>query len=500
MSSPLSGADALRQADRLGLPVGAAELPAVRELVTEILDTIGALPAPEPSPASGRPTRSPTTADDPLNAVTRWTDAGPTGSGPLDGVRVAVKDCIAVSGVPMTAGSALLAGFRPDADSTVVARLRAAGGRIVATTRMDELGLAAGGDSGRGGPVRNPFDPTRTAGGSSSGCAAALHYDTVDVAVGADQGGSVRVPAAWCGVFGLKPTHGLVPATGSLGIDHTLDHLGPMARTTADLARVLDVLAGPDGADPRQRDLSPPAGYARAVADAPPGLAGVRLGVVRECVAGAEPDVRAAFEDVLDELTKLGATVVVVDLPELADAGALCFGTTVEGTAALLAAGGNGYQWRGRYWPELAQGLAQGWRDSAGQLGTAAKAVLLAGAHLQEAYRGEWYARAQNARARLEQGYVRALTGVDALLSPTTPGLPHSVSAPSDAARVRRGWAVLANTAPANVTGLPALSMPLAQSGGLPVAVMLTGRRFDEGGLLAISAVCEREIGVRPRR
>ncbi|WP_033295843.1 amidase family protein [Amycolatopsis jejuensis] len=485
--------DVLRQAERLGLPVGAAELPAVQELVTEILGTVRSLPVPA-RPAVSRAVRAPSTEDDPLNAVTWWTDAEPTSSGPLDGVRVAVKDCIAVSGVPMSAGSALLAGFRPDVDSTVVARLRAAGARIVATTRMDEFGLAAGGDTGVGGAVRNPFDPDRTAGGSSSGCAAALHYSTVDVAVGADQGGSVRVPAAWCGVFGLKPTSGLVPATGSVGIDHTVDHLGPIARTTADLARVLNVLAGPDGADPRQSGLPPPVDYSAAE---PRDLSGVRLGLLR---TPGEPAVQAAFDDVVASLTKLGATIIPVDLPELADAGALCFGTTVEGTTALLAAGGNGYQWRGHYWPELARAVADGWRSNAGDLGLAAKAVLLAGSYLQETYRGEWYAIAQNARSRLVSGYARALDGVDALLSPTTPGLPHPVHADSDLARVRRGWAVLANTVPANLTGHPALSMPLAEAEGLPVGAMLTGHHFDEARLLQISAVCERELGTRPTR
>ncbi|MFI2561082.1 amidase family protein [Nocardia farcinica] len=472
--------DPLRQADRLGLPVGAAELPAVRELVAEILATVGKVPESEPQPQIDRVIRRPTPDDDPLNAVTLWTDIEPTAPGPLDTVRVVVKDCIAVSGIPMTAGSALLADFQPTEDSSVVRRLRAAGARIVATGRMDELGLAAGGDSGQGGPVHNPFDHHRTAGGSSAGAAAALHYPGVDVAIGADQGGSIRVPAAWCGVFGLKPTAGLVPATGTLGIDHTVDHIGPLARTVEDLARVLEVIAGPDAADPRQRDIPKPERYSAAVRDLPADLAGVRLGLVRECVSGIESAVRHALDRVVDELTRLGATVIPVDLPEHATAGSLGFGTTVEGIAAVLAAGGNGYQWRGKYWPELAAGLSRGWETGAARLGTATKAVLIAGSYLHDNFRGEWYAHAQNARNQLCQGYERALTGLDALLAPTTPGLPHTIGAVSDVERARRGWAVLANTSPTNLTGHPALSMPLADADGLPVGVMLTARRFDE--------------------
>ncbi|MBB3664519.1 amidase [Prauserella sediminis] len=412
-----------------------------------------------------------------------------------------VKDCIAVSGLPMTAGSELLADFCPREDSTVVERLRASGALIVGMGRMDELGLAAGGDTGLGGAVLNPFDRSRTAGGSSAGAAASLHYDDVQVAIGADQGGSVRVPAAWCGVYGLKPTAGLVPATGTLGVDHTIDHVGPLARTITDLAAVLDAISGPDGHDPRQPDMSEPEVCSEAATAPPTDLRGIRLGLLTQCSSeahGVEPSVRRAMDGVVKALVGLGAEIVPVDLPEHSTAGAIMFGTSVEGMSALLAAGGNGYQWRGKYWPELAAAIARGWAGAA-RLGPAAKAALIAGSHLRGSFRGEWYAQAQNARRSLVAGYERALDGVDALICPTTPGLPHAVDRTlSNSERVLRGWSVLANTAAANLTGHPSLSMPIAESHGLPVGVMLTGHMFDEAALVHIAAVCERELGTRP--
>ena len=172
--------------------------------------------------------------------------------GPLAGRSVAIKDNTAVAGVPMMNGSATLEGFVPARDATVVTRLLAAGATIAGKAVCEDLCFSGGSHTSRTGPVRNPWDTTRSAGGSSSGSAALLAAGVVDIATGGDQGGSVRIPAAYCGVVGHKPTHGLVPYTGAFPIEQTIDHLGPMARTVADVALTLAVLAGPDGLDPRQ--------------------------------------------------------------------------------------------------------------------------------------------------------------------------------------------------------------------------------------------------------
>ena len=204
------------------------------------------------------PGERPSAEEDPLNAIVRRCRVRAEGcEGILSGQRVAMKDSVAIAGIPLTCGSAILQGFVPSHDATVTDRILRAGGEIVCITNMDDLAFSGGGESSWYGPTRNPFDPERSAGGSSSGAAAALSYDGIDLAVGCDQGGSIRTPASWCGVVGLKPTHSLVPYTGIAGIDATFDHCGPMARTAKGAALLLQAMAGPDPGDPRQR---PPTG------------------------------------------------------------------------------------------------------------------------------------------------------------------------------------------------------------------------------------------------
>jgi len=190
--------------------------------------------------------------DDPYNAfVTRCEIVGADG-GPLAGVTVGIKDNIAVAGVEMTCGSRVFAGYRPRRDATVVTRLLAAGATVVGKTAMDDMAVSGTGEVSATGPVLNPHDTDYLAGGSSGGSAAAVAAGQVDLALGTDQAGSVRIPAAWCGCVGLKPTHGLVPYTGVTPLGHTYDHVGPLARTVEDCARALSVLAGPADRDPRQ--------------------------------------------------------------------------------------------------------------------------------------------------------------------------------------------------------------------------------------------------------
>src|SRR5205085_6207754 len=189
------------------------------------------------------------------------------------------KDNIEVAGVPMMNGSRTLEGFVPTRDATVVTRLLAAGATITGKSVCEDLCFSGGSHTSATGPVRNPWDVTRTTGGSSSGSAALVAAGEADLALGGDQGGSVRIPSAWCGTVGHKPTHGLVPYTGAFPIEFTLDHLGPITRTVADAALMLSVMAGPDGFDPRQRAGLPAQDYVGALS-AP--AAGLRIGVVTE--------------------------------------------------------------------------------------------------------------------------------------------------------------------------------------------------------------------------
>ena len=176
-------------------------------------------------------------------------------AGKLAGKRIGLKDNVCVAGVPLTCASSVLEGYVPDFDATIVTRILEAGGEIVAKLNMDAWSGGGTGDTSSYGRIMNPFRPEYSPGGSSGGSGAALHYDWVDMTIGGDQGGSIRIPAAWCGVVGLKPTHGLVPYTGIVGMDATFDHTGPMARTVADATLLLEVIAGKDPLDPRQNGI-----------------------------------------------------------------------------------------------------------------------------------------------------------------------------------------------------------------------------------------------------
>ena len=408
------------------------------------------------SPSSSSP------QEDPFNAFVRRCDVAPTGSGVLNGMHVAVKDAIAVAGVPLTGGSHLLQGLVPTEHSTAVQRVLQAGASIVGLTNMDAFGFSGGGESSSFGPTLNPHDTTRSAGGSSGGSAAALHYPDVDVTIGADQGGSIRVPASWCGVIGLKPTHGLIPYTGAMGIDATFDHLGPMARTVGDIATLLTVLAGRDGLDPRQAvtdgDLwNGRRDYIKAVQTAPESLRGVRLGVLAEASGAGvvAPEVDAAFSRTRTRLTSLGASIEEVSVPAHDALGPVAFAGFVEGMSALLEGGGNGFHWRGRYVPQVAQALRAGLDERADQLSPQVQVAILLGRWLRHHYRGEVYARAQNERQHLRSSYSAAFERCDFLIMPTVPTLPHHLDDELTlSARVLRGWEVLTNTAPTDMTGV----------------------------------------------
>ena len=482
----------------------AEQLGAVANELIELLDNLLAAPAqPDVVPAVREVGEPPSRDADPLNAIVRRCRVVADDPGSeLAGMRMAIKDSMAIAGIPLTLGSAVMEGFVPDVDAVVIDRLLRAGAEIVAITNMDDFAFSGGGDSSAYGPTLNPFDHTRTSAGSSGGSAAALYYDGIDAALGTDQGGSIRAPSAWCGVVGLKPTHSLVPYTGIAGIDATFDHVGPITRTVTGAARIMDVIAGPHPSDPRQVGDVPAERYLQAVEDAPDDLAGVRVGVVIEGfgeVVGAEPGVVDAVRGVADQLRELGADVRDVSIPDHETAGAIAFAGFIEGMTSLITGGGNGYHWRGRYWPELADALAAALRERADKLAPQIKMTLLLGLHLRREHAGSVYARAQNARPSLVAAYDRALERADVLLMPTTPGVAHAYEPDMPLHdHLMRGWALLANTSPTDMTGHPALSVPAAQCDGLPVGAMLIGRHFTDARLLSVARTIERTYGFKP--
>lgn len=476
-------------------------------LITDgVLDILAGLDeradAPPLLSAVRDPGRRPEPGEDPLNAIVRHCRVHEHDrEGPLAGMRIALKDSIAIGSIPLTAGSRLLGDYVPGSDSVLTERLLKAGAEIVAVTNMDDMAFSGGGDSSAYGPTLNPFDPSRTAGGSSGGSAAALHYEGIDASFGTDQGGSIRAPAAWCGCLGFKPTHGLIPYTGILGIDATFDHVGPIARRVRDLARLMDAVAGADPTDPRQHRPIPAQAFLRSSEQVPDKLS-LRIGLVEEAFSeavGLDPRVGEAVRAAATRLADLGAEIRPVSIPEHSASGDIAFVGFIEGITALMTGGGNGYHWAGRYVPELALALRGGFLERAHRLSPQMKAALMLGMHLRRTYNGSLYARAQNARPALRAAYDRALADVDVLLMPTTPGLAHENS-PDIAMheRVLRGWALLANTAPIDMTGHPALSMPAAEADGLPVGVMLIARHFDDARLVAVAAAVEAGYGWAP--
>ena len=279
----LPNKDRLRQlGSELGIDVDdayAAEvLDALVPLVPEFR-TLERLPhEPLPVRHPRRPGVRPEPEDNPWNAWFVRTDIRGAAQGKLAGRRLAIKDNVSIAGVQMMNGASVLEGYVPDGDATLVTRILDAGGHIVGKSVCEYFSFSGGSATSATGPVDSPRNPGHTPGGSTTGSAALLAAGEVDLAIGADQAGSIRIPASFSGIVGLKPTYGLVPYTGVMGLDYTIDHVGPMARTVADVALLLEVIAGEDGIDGRQRNVRV-GRYTEALAG---GLDGLRIGVVRE--------------------------------------------------------------------------------------------------------------------------------------------------------------------------------------------------------------------------
>ncbi len=424
---------------------------------------------------------------------------------PLAGRTVAIKDNIPVAGVPMMNGSATLQGFVPRRDATVVTRLLAAGATITGKAVCEDLCLSGGSHTSRTGPVRNPWDRTRTAGGSSSGSAALVASGGADLAVGGDQGGSVRIPSSFCGTVGHKPTHGLVPYTGAFPIESTLDHLGPITATVRDAAVMLGVLAGPDGLDPRQRALPPQQDY---LAGLEAGVRGLRIGVVEEGFAipgRSQPQVDEAVRAAVGVLEDQGAQIVPVSVPWHRDGMSVWSVIATEGVLRQMI-DGNGYGTNtpGLYDPELIGHYAAGRRSHGSEMSEPLKLTMLAGRHALEQGGGRYYAMARNLALELTAAYDAALDGLaggharlDVLVMPTLPMVAPPLPGPG-AGRdelLARSVEMTANTAPLDVSGHPATSVMAALVAGLPAGLMIAGRRFDDATCLRVARAYERAVG-----
>ena len=422
----------------------------------------------------------PSPADNPLNAWAVKSEVHGAAHGPLSGKRVVLKDNVCLAGVPMMNGASSLEGYVPDVDATLVTRILDAGGTIVGKAHCEYFCLSGGSHTNAAGPVHNPYRYGYSAGGSSSGSAALVGAGELDLAIGGDQGGSIRMPASWCGIYGMKPTHGLVPYTGVMPIEATIDHAGPMTSTVADNALLLEVIAGADGLDPRQ--YSPRVD--RYTAALGRGVSGLRIGVLLEGFnrPDSEPDVDQKVRQAADRLRAMGAIVEDVSVPMHLDGPAIWTAIAVEGLQAQMMNGnGMGFNWKGMYTTSLLDAHAA-WRARADELSPSLKISMMAGEYFIKNYRGHFYAKAQNLSRTLAKAYDTALSRFDLLLLPTLP-MKATPLPPANAPLklfVQRALEMLGNTCPMDVTGHPAMSVPCGMSNGLPIGMQLVGKHWDE--------------------
>jgi amidase len=447
------------------------------------------------------PPRRPWDSPDPeRNRLGAWyvtTAITESADGPLAGRTVAVKDNIAVAGVPMMNGSRSVEGFVPRRDAVVVQRLLAAGATITGKSVCEDLCFSGGSFTSASGPVRNPWDSGRNAGGSSSGSAALVAAGEVDLALGGDQGGSIRIPSSFCGTVGHKPTHGLVPYTGAFPIERTIDHLGPIARTVTDAALMLTVLAGVDGHDPRQPSTLEPVDYLAGLAGPTSGL---RVGVVREGFGtpvsdpGVDESVRAAVE----VLRSAGAVVADVSIPWHLDAMHVWNVIATEGAAYQMINGNAfGMNVEDFYDPELITHYAAGRRDHGAELSRTVQLVGLSGQYTFEVGGGRYYAMARHLAGELRAAYDAALSEYDVLVMPTLPYTAREIP-PADVSLpdyLDTALSMIGNTAPFDVTGHPACSVPAGLVNGLPAGLMIIGRRFADATVLRMARTYEQAVG-----
>lgn len=416
--------------------------------------------------------------------------------GPLAGKTVGVKDNVCVAGIPMLNGSPIMEGYVPREDATVVTRLLDAGAHIVGKTAVPAFCFDGGGLTGYPDPQPvNPHDAAYLAGSSSNGSAVVVVNELCDMALGGDQGGSIRLPASWSGCVGHKPTWGLVPYTGIFPIELTLDHVGPMARTVADCALMLGAIAGEDGLDPRQAGVSVQ-DYGAALEAGPDGL---RVGVLREGfgIDGvSEPDVDAAVRAAADALAGAGASVEEVSVPMHRDGLAIWNAIAMEGATDLMVRGDAfGTNHKGHYTTDLLDFYGRARRARARDYAVTVKLTVLLGAYLSEEYNHHYYAKGQNLGRRLAREYAAALERVDVLLLPTTAMKARPIPVGGGIGDVlAAALGNLHNTAPFDVTGNPALSVPCGMSDGFPVGLMLVGRHFDDATVLRAGQVYEAAV------
>ena len=410
-------------------------------------------------------------------------------SGPLLGRKVAVKDNIFVADLPLTNGSDVMADFVADFDATVVDRLLNAGAEIVGKSACEYMCLSGGSATSAAGIVQNPRKPGYSTGGSSSGSAALVAAGEVDMALGTDQGGSVRIPASWTGVVGMKATRGVVPFSGGVPIEASIEYIGPLTDSVADNALCLEVLADSGAGD-----------YTGALGKEP---AGLKIAVVKEGFGwpSSAAAVDQCVKSAASHFTSLGATVEEISIPGHLTGPAIWGAVVTEGFWQTVKLNGVGFNHDDIYSPALYRTM-QNWTDRIGDAPINAQLIWLLARHLEK-YDGRYYAMAKNLVRKLRASYDKPLRDYDLLLMPTlvstATGNPTSQQHASDDEIMHTAFGNTLNTCQFNATGHPAISIPCGQVDGLPVGLMLVGRHFAEKTIYRAAHAFEQSVDWRER-
>jgi aspartyl-tRNA(Asn)/glutamyl-tRNA(Gln) amidotransferase subunit A len=405
---------------------------------------------------------------------------------PLGGVPVAIKDVMVTRGVRTTAGSKILGNYIPPYDSTAVARMEAAGAVVLGKLNCDEFAMGSSNENSAWKPVHNPRDLTRVPGGSSGGSAAAVAADMAVVALGSDTGGSIRQPASFCGVVGLKPTYGRVSRYGLIAFASSLDHIGPFGKTVKDAAIVLQTIAGRDPMDSTSAEIPVP----DYVAELEKPVRGLKIGIAKEYLGeGLDPEVRAAVADAVEKMSKLGCEIVEISLPHTEYAiSAYYIIATAEASSNLARFDGVRYGYRA----SDAKTLSEMYRRTRDQgFGAEVKRRIMLGTYaLSAGYYDAYYLKAQKVRALLTRDFEGAFQKVDVIVTPTSPTAAFKLGEKVDDPLAM--YLADIYTVTANIAGIPGISVPCGETKEkLPIGLQILGKHFDEGTVLRVAAAFE---------
>lgn len=418
--------------------------------------------------------------------------------GPLAGVPVALKDNLCTRGIPTTCSSRILEGWRPPYDATVVCRLAGAGAVPVGKTNLDEFAMGSSTENSAFGPTRNPHDPSRVPGGSSGGSAAAVAAGFAPLGLGSDTGGSIRQPAALCGVVGVKPTYGLVSRYGLIAFASSLDQIGPFALDVRDAALLLDAMAGPDPLDSTCLADRPPPASARLDA----GVDGLRVGVVRELASaeGMSPDAVARMREAADALAAAGAKVDEVSVPAAVyGLSAYYLIAPAEASSNLARYDGVRYGLRAQARPGGSGDITEMYLDSRSEgFGAEVKRRIMLGTYaLSAGYYDAYYGKAQQVRTLIMRDFDAAYRDFDVLVSPTAPGTAFELGA-----KTADPLTMYLNdvcTIPSNLAGHPAMSVPFGTGDdGLPLGVQVMAPALGETVMFQVAAAVEKSAPATP--